>query len=246
MIGIYKITNNINGHAYIGQSIDIDRRFRGHKNYPMEASNYPLYCAFKKYGIDNFSFEVVEECLVSELDEKEIYYINKYDTYNTGYNQTTGGQTGNSNNCIKISKEDIQIIYDLLLHSTMTQREIAKQFNVGEDTISEINQGKTRICDTLSYPLRKNKHEQNYCAKCGVPILHESTYCPKCSKIMRRVVERPEREELKKLIRTVPFTKIGEQFGVSDKAIVKWCIQANLPSKKKDIKNYSNEEWEKI
>ena len=54
------------------------------------------------------------------------------------------------------------------------------------------------------------------------------------------------RETLKKLIRTKPFTKIGEQYQVSDNAIRKWCIKFNLPSKKKDINSYSDEEWENI
>ena len=48
------------------------------------------------------------------------------------------------------------------------------------------------------------------------------------------------------LIRTTPFTKIGEKFGVSDNAIRKWCISFNPPSRVKDIKAYSDVEWEKI
>ena len=62
MIGIYKITNKINGHSYIGQSIHIEERFREHKskyNWNRE-KNKPLYQAFQKYGLDNFSFEIIE------------------------------------------------------------------------------------------------------------------------------------------------------------------------------------------
>ena len=54
------------------------------------------------------------------------------------------------------------------------------------------------------------------------------------------------REELKTLIRTTPFTKIGEQFGVSDNAIRKWCDKFDLPRRVNDIKLYSDEEWSKI
>ena len=54
------------------------------------------------------------------------------------------------------------------------------------------------------------------------------------------------REELKQLIRTQTFVSIGQQFNMSDNAIRKWCIKYNLPSKKKDISPYSDEEWEKI
>lgn len=75
MIGIYKITNNINGRMYIGQSNCIERRFAQHKS-PYEQQRFaekPLYKAFKKYGIENFSFEVIEECTVAQLDEREWY-----------------------------------------------------------------------------------------------------------------------------------------------------------------------------
>ena len=48
------------------------------------------------------------------------------------------------------------------------------------------------------------------------------------------------------MIRTLPFTKIGEKYGVSDNAVRKWCKSRNLPYKKTDIKNYSDEEWELI
>lgn len=87
-----------------------------------------------------------------------------------------------------------------------------------------------------------------YCKKCNKEISKNSNsgLCFECSSKLKRVCERPSREELKKLIRTTPFTKIGEQYGVSDKAITKWCISENLPSRKKDINSYSEEEWNKI
>lgn len=241
MIGIYKITNLVNNKSYIGQSIDIDRRFKSHKNYPLENSNYPLYRAFRKYGIDNFSFEVLEECSIKELDEKEIYYIKHYDTYNNGYNQTTGGQ-GNSNNIIKLSYEDVNIIYDLLLHSSISQKEIAQMFQVGNDTISEINQGKTRINPDLSYPLRVN-WKKYYCKDCGKEISRYSIRCVECSNKDRAKGISITRDELKQLIRTTPFTTIGKQYGVSDNAVRKWCDKYNLPRKASEIKGYSDEEW---
>jgi uncharacterized protein YjcR len=48
------------------------------------------------------------------------------------------------------------------------------------------------------------------------------------------------------MIRVMPFTQIGEQFGVKDNSIRKWCDSMNLPRTKKEINSYSNEEWEKI
>ena len=248
MIGIYKITNKINNKSYIGQSINIESRWIHHRNYPIKYSRYPLYLAFEKYGIENFNFEVIEECSCGELDEKEQYYISKYDTYNNGYNQTLGGSSGSYGNSIKLSKEDVWTIYDLLQFSSISQREIAQQFHVGEDTISEINQGKTRVLPNFSFPLRSNIRQKYYCQRCGKEISRSSTrtYCRECYRFFTRKVERPSREELKKLIKNNSFTQLSRDFQVSDNAIRKWCKAYNLPSSKSEIGKYSIEEWEKI
>ena len=75
MIGIYKITNLVNGKSYIGQSINIRKRIINHKSTafnPQERGyNYPLYKDIRKYGINNFSFDVIEECKKEQLNEKE-------------------------------------------------------------------------------------------------------------------------------------------------------------------------------
>lgn len=245
MIGIYKITNKINGHSYIGQSINITSRWNHHRNYSSKQSSYPLYLAFEKYGIDNFTFEVLEECLVDELDDKEIYYIKLFDTYHNGYNQTEGG-SGSKGHYQKISLNDLYEIYDLLMNSNIPQQEIATTFKVGEDTISEINQGKTRRIEGFVFPLRKNKKDKKYCIDCGAEILHTSTRCSACKKIASRVVERPNRDELKNLIRNNSFLSIGKKFGVSDNTIRKWCNSYNLPTKKTVIKLMDDNEWNKI
>ena len=88
IIGIYKIENLINGKKYIGQSIDIQRRFEEHKR---DKDNCRIHQAIRKYGINNFSFEIIEECSPSMLDEREKYWIKYYDSFNNGYNATHGG-----------------------------------------------------------------------------------------------------------------------------------------------------------
>lgn len=111
MIGIYKITNNINGHSYIGQSIHIEERFKEHKkpyNWERE-KNKPLYIAFQKYGLENFSFDIIEECQPNQLDIKEQYWIEYYNTYQNGYNVTVGGETnyGQNHPGHKLTKKDV-------------------------------------------------------------------------------------------------------------------------------------------
>ena len=92
--GIYKITNKINGKCYIGKSIDVYRRWEEEKHF--RSVNEHLKSAFEKYGFENFSFEILEECEESALDSKEIYYISLLDATNNkkGYNMTFGGTGG--------------------------------------------------------------------------------------------------------------------------------------------------------
>lgn len=90
MIGIYKITNKINGKYYIGQSKNVEKRMIYHKwdSKKKDKKDWPLYRDINEYGIDNFTIEVLEECSEEELNDKEFYYINKYDATNPkkGYN----------------------------------------------------------------------------------------------------------------------------------------------------------------
>ena len=93
MIGIYKITNLITNKVYIGQSVDIERRWKQHiessKN-PINSSYYnQLYTDFRYYGINNFSFEVLETIDKKDkklLNELELKYMKKFDTLKSGYN----------------------------------------------------------------------------------------------------------------------------------------------------------------
>lgn len=94
--GIYKIQNKINGKIYIGQSVDVYRRLKKHIWNIEKENNSALCRAFKKYGIENFTYEVIEECEVDTLDEREIYYIKLYNSYvgfkdSNGYNLNLGG-----------------------------------------------------------------------------------------------------------------------------------------------------------
>ena len=86
MIGIYKITSPTN-KIYIGQSIDIKRRFYTYKRISKQVSTSPkLYRSFLKYGVDNHKFEVVCECGINELNEKERYYQELHNVIDKGLN----------------------------------------------------------------------------------------------------------------------------------------------------------------
>lgn len=90
---IYKITNKINNKSYIGKTSHLNplKRWEEHLKDSKKKlkSKRPLYSAINKYGEDNFIFEIIEETNIPE--EREVFYINFYKTYKTGYNATLGG-----------------------------------------------------------------------------------------------------------------------------------------------------------
>lgn len=91
---IYKITNKVNGKIYIGKTLKtIEGRWKDHvEDYQRPRfEKRPLYSAMKKYGVENFSVEEVEECSSEILSEREIYWIDFYDSFRSGYNATKGG-----------------------------------------------------------------------------------------------------------------------------------------------------------
>ena len=112
--GIYKIENLINHHKYIGQSINIYERWKNHNRVSrIKKDNYPIHCAIRKYGIENFSFEIIEELPPNQriLDEREIYWIDYYNTLIDGYNATFGGANNGWTGCRII--KDKQIILNI-------------------------------------------------------------------------------------------------------------------------------------
>lgn len=103
MIGIYKIENIINGHVYIGQSVNIQSRWAVHRstayNPNMPLYDSKLYKAIRKYGLKNFIFSVEceikkEDYSIQYLNNLEKEFIEKYNSYQNGYNATPGGEFG--------------------------------------------------------------------------------------------------------------------------------------------------------
>ena len=89
-IGIYKIPSPSN-RVYIGQSINLERRFKHYKNLKEIKGQKKVYHSIKKYGYINHTFEVLEECSENELNEREVYWINFYNCVEEGLNISGGG-----------------------------------------------------------------------------------------------------------------------------------------------------------
>lgn len=304
MVGIYKITNKLNGKCYIGQSVNIEHRWIEHKSRALHLSKHSctaLYFAIRKYGIDNFQFEVIEETSIDKLNEREIYWINYFNSYYNGYNETLGGE-GNITydylkifelweqgyNCKEIEKImgcSDQVITRALRANNISMEEVKKRINQTNKIIAidiktlqplKIFHSKLEAAYFLGYKYGSTQAIQkaidNHYRFGGYywDFLNENNYPTKelsdeeflqyrqekmwiktqeqreqISTSLRKV-NRCSRDELKQLIRTTPFVKIGKQFGVSDNAIRKWCDFYNLPRRICDIKKYTDEEWATI
>lgn len=130
---IYIIKNKINDKVYIGQTTNsIEYRWKQHKYAANEGRKFHLYNAMRKYGIDNFWVELLEEVNSQlNLNERESYWIKRYNSYDNGYNSTLGGGENNSS----LSKAQVEEIYELWdLGYSMS--EISKITSVDKDCIS--------------------------------------------------------------------------------------------------------------
>lgn len=257
MIGIYKITNKETGKCYVGQSRNIEKRWANHISAAFNQNDagyhYPLYCAMRKYGIDSFDFQVLETCSLEELNDKEVYWINKYCPE---YNQTAGGNYRIIPQ--KLTEQQVQEIQSTLINDPegkISHKQLAEQYHVHKDTIRDINVGRTWYNDKLTYPLHYSKYDKErpeelkphfFCIDCGKEISKGATRCVSCDG-KRKITEKPvTRDELKLLIRTTSFAAIGRKYGVTDNAIRKWCDRYNLPRKATEIKKISDEDWKLI
>lgn len=91
--GVYKLTNLTNQKVYIGQAVDIGERFKQHTKCGLgiDTPSNMLYAAMLKDGVENFTFEVLEECERGQLNDREKYYIEFYRAQEHGYNMSRGG-----------------------------------------------------------------------------------------------------------------------------------------------------------
>lgn len=108
MIGIYKYTNKINGKIYIGLSNDIQRRKHEHQSLANRGDRMYIHQAIKRYGIENFDFEVIEVFEKEDrvlMGEREQYWIEHYNSYKNGYNETIGGDIRQGRS--KLTKQDV-------------------------------------------------------------------------------------------------------------------------------------------
>lgn len=134
MAYIYKITNDINQKIYVGKTErTVEERFLEHcRAFKKESyEKRPLYSAMRKYGIEHFHVELIEE--TDNPEDREIYWIEKLGSFKNGYNATLGGD----------GKKYLD--YDLVIDTYQkikNQKEVAKYLNISEKTVCKILQGR--------------------------------------------------------------------------------------------------------
>ena len=166
---IYKVTNLINKKIYIGQTIDIVQRKRNHKsdsyNINSQGYNYALHKAIRKYGWNNFYWEILEEISNDDpsiMNEREIYYITLYKSYKKGYNETFGGgghkrDKKTFKECCKDSKnfseEEIRDIQQMIIDGYQNHEILKKYSKLSRSLLNNINVGYNFYREDLQYPL---------------------------------------------------------------------------------------------
>ena len=165
MIGIYKIINLINRKIYVGSAVDIKSRWRKHKSDLLLNKHHSikLQNSYNKYGVDNFVYEIIEECEKERMIEREQYYIDLYDSFNKGYNcrpkaennfgikwsQETKIKLSKSNTGLKRSKEAKKNISNGCIGRILTKET--------KDKISEAHKGKKMSENVKIKISQKNK-----------------------------------------------------------------------------------------
>lgn len=131
------------------------------------------------------------------------------------------------------------------------EKDTPPNVNLAEDYLVENILGHKSLYKTEDFeeqvPIKVKEIKENpyFCKICGInKVWKQDGICVKCNGLShRKVKDRPTREVLKEEIRNNSFLKIGKKYNVSDNAIRKWCISYNLPTKKREIEKYTDEEW---
>ena len=157
------VKKDINKVVYVGQTKDLkNRRYKHEHREPIYQNgkeyNYPLSRGFRKYGVNAYDLIILEDNLTrEEIDEREIYWINYYNTYKdpAGYNQTPGGKRGKE--YFKFNEETISLAKKLLKEQKPF-KEISEITGISIVMLSEINSGTRHRDENEQYPLNYYTH----------------------------------------------------------------------------------------
>ena len=153
---IYMLKNKVNNKMYIGQTMrDLNVRIERHIKDAKYGSDLAIHRAIRKYGIDNFDIIVLEKDISEEkLNEREIYFIKKYNSVKLGYNLSYGGDGGKAT---RYSDEQILEVKKLLRDTDLAATEISRKTGVSIYMVRDINRGKSLLTKDFPTPIRDIK-----------------------------------------------------------------------------------------
>ena len=155
--GIYKIENKLNGKMYVGLTNNIDRRWGEHRKNLRQGKhvNTHLQSAVDKYGIENFTFDIIEQCCVSDLVKRELYWIEYHNTNDNrfGYNieRKTPYPTSNAK---KESTREYVKIYQIDKDNQIVKvwnsvKEVSEFYNISQEIFSKKLYGRKLDSDRI-------------------------------------------------------------------------------------------------
>ena len=193
---------SINKIVYVGQTVNLEFRHQQHIKYdPFNINNreynYPLSRGIRKYGEDEYELIILEDNISQEkLNDREKYWIQYYDTYFNGYNQTIGGK--NPTKPI-FTENQIDKVIEMLKDESYSYKDIVEKTGISMTHIYNINTGKRRKKDNIKYPIRQSNTKGTR----GLKFSPEE-----CEKIHKEI-----------LFTKKTFKKIGEEFNCNSETI---------------------------
>lgn len=187
---IYLIKNNVNNKVYVGQTKNHTKRKAGHFYAARCGVLYPLYCSIRKHGVENFSFEVIEECDDDLANEREQFWVAKYDSFNQekGYNLTSGGKA-----LFKHTEKTRSIIREKRAQQVITPEHrkaislsLIKSASTDKVRQSRRNGQANRAPPTLETKHKRSISHRKWCEDNREQMLmsrHKPRHCSLCKKI---------------------------------------------------------------
>lgn len=162
-IGIYALYWAEQDLIYIGQSQNIEARFKEHV-YKLNSSthtNYKVQNAYNQYGLPELN--TIDECLLENLNSLEIYYTKEFESINKGLNIVEAGSVGYgvNSNASKYNKIKILRVFSLLYSTTLSYLKISEKAKVHISLVSDISSGKSHLWLCQKYPEKYEKISDN-------------------------------------------------------------------------------------
>ena len=187
----------------------------------------------RKHGINNFEFEIIEECIKDLLDEREAYYIEFYKSNLKDYGYNNTNIINKKSVKSLLNESDVISIINHLKDNLLDMKEISELFNVSKSTIKNINLGYNHVIDNETYPIRDSKwfykyrHVSGYdinCKQCGTEFHSKESdrlYCSEdCSNESQKGFDWPNQETLIDFLKDgMIFKEIADKYYVSENSI---------------------------